>query len=85
MLKDVIKNDGVNMIFIGDYLEFYIPAFYFESKFAENGVIIRSIKIVPTKNNTNLRIFLFVKYPGSTAKENVINSLCSTKGVVKAD
>ena len=56
-----------------------------ESKFAENGVIIRSIKIVPSKNNTNLRIFLFVKYPGSTAKENVINSLCSTKGVVKAD
>jgi putative Mg2+ transporter-C (MgtC) family protein len=56
-----------------------------EAKFAENEVIIRSIKIVPSKNNDNLRIFLFVKYPGSTAKGNVISSLCNTKGVVKAD
>jgi len=36
MLKDFIKNDGENLIFTGNYLEFYIPSFYFESKFAEN-------------------------------------------------
>ncbi len=36
MLKDVISNDGEYIIFNGSYLEFYIPTFYFESKFAEN-------------------------------------------------
>lgn len=36
MLKDFINNDGDNFIFTGNYLEMYIPAFYFESQLAEN-------------------------------------------------
>lgn len=55
-----------------------------ESKFTENEVIIQSIKIVPSKNNTHIEIFLHVKYPGTTIKGKLINSLCDTEGVVKA-
>lgn len=36
MLKNYIKDDGENLIFTGDYMEMYIPDFYFEGKLGEN-------------------------------------------------
>ncbi len=55
-----------------------------ESKFAENNITIKSIKIVPTNNDT-VKVFLYVKYPGSTAREQIICSLNDTEGVVKVN
>lgn len=36
MLKAALKNDGENMVFTGNYMEMYIPSFYFEGKLAED-------------------------------------------------
>jgi hypothetical protein len=36
MLKEYLRDDGENLIFTGQYLEIYIPEFYFESRLAEN-------------------------------------------------
>lgn len=55
-----------------------------ESKFAENNITIKSIKIVPTNNDT-VKVFLYVKYPGSTAREQVICTLTGTEGVLKVN
>jgi hypothetical protein len=32
----MVRDDGENVVFTGNYLEFYIPAFYFEGKLAED-------------------------------------------------
>lgn len=36
MLRNFMKDDGENIIFTGNYLEAYIPEFYFEGKLAQN-------------------------------------------------
>lgn len=54
-----------------------------EAKFAENEILIRSIKLFPVNNNC-LKISLFVKYPGSTSRERILNSLSKTEGIIKA-
>lgn len=36
MLKNFLKDDGENIIFTGEYMEAYIPSFYFEGKLAED-------------------------------------------------
>ena len=36
MLKNFLKDDGENIVFTGNYLEMYIPEFYFEGKLAED-------------------------------------------------
>jgi hypothetical protein len=36
MLKASVRDDGENIIFTGNYLEMYIPAFYFEGKLGED-------------------------------------------------
>lgn len=54
-----------------------------EAKFAENNIIIKSIKLMPSKSNT-VKVLLLVKYPGVTAREKIIHELCNTDGVIKA-
>jgi len=70
------------MIFIGDYLEFYIPAFYFESKFAENygsainvfGIFnarVFSNKGAPMKLETfNIPSMIYI-YPTESEKKDI--------------
>lgn len=36
MIKQFLTDDGENIVFNGNYMEAYIPEFYFESKMAEN-------------------------------------------------
>lgn len=36
MLSQMLKDDGENIVFNGDYMEAYIPEFYFEGKLAED-------------------------------------------------
>jgi putative Mg2+ transporter-C (MgtC) family protein len=56
-----------------------------EEKFQQNQIIIKSIKILPSKNSSSVKVLLYVKYPGTTAREKVISSLCNTQGVIKVD
>lgn len=34
MLKNYLKSDGINLIFTGHYIEYYIPEYYFENSYA---------------------------------------------------
>ncbi len=53
MLRDYLKDDGEYIVFNGDYLEMYIPVYYFESNLAENsGNAIRVFGLF------NVRVFI---------------------------
>lgn len=53
MFKELLKDDGEYIRFNGEYLEMYIPVYYFESKLAENsGTSIRVFGLF------NLRVFV---------------------------
>jgi putative Mg2+ transporter-C (MgtC) family protein len=54
-----------------------------ESKFAESNTIIKSINIVQSSNKECLKLLCYVDYPGSTAREKVIDSLNSMEGIIK--
>lgn len=56
-----------------------------EAKFAETDIKIKSIKIIPSDNKECIKLLLYVKYPGATARERVIGSLNNTEGVIKVD
>ncbi len=46
MLKNFLKDNGENIIFTGNYLEAYIPDFYFEGKLAEDyGTTVRAFGV----------------------------------------
>lgn len=52
MFKELLKDDGEYIVFNGEYLEMYIPVYYFESNLAENsGNAIRVFGLF------NLRVF----------------------------
>lgn len=54
MLKNFLIDDGEHIVFNGDYLEMYIPGFYFESKLAENsGSAIRVFGVFNLRVTSN--------------------------------
>lgn len=53
-----------------------------ESKFAENGIIIKSIKLNTLEKSNCIEVLVTVKYPGTTARERLRETLLKTDGIL---
>jgi hypothetical protein len=71
MLKETLKDDGENIIFMGSKLEMYIPMSYFETKLAENyGTSINVFGLF------NVRVFDNKDKPGKLETLNLPTMIC---------
>ena len=56
-----------------------------ESEFADQGIAMRSVKIIRKPNSNTVTLLAYVKYSTPTARENLLHSLSNIKGIIKVD